>query len=139
MITINSLLYGLLGGLVGLKIALLGIAPTEFAVDWNEIIFKMPGGVTQTIATGSILDRKKLTQSLMPQGLQLVLTPQELYELGKRHFEKEDLERARKASARALEAAAHHHLVLPAPFATFPSAAGWPAAAMRHPAPLAAG
>ena len=25
----------------GGKIALLGIAPTEFAVDWNEIIFKM--------------------------------------------------------------------------------------------------
>ena len=25
----------------GGKIALLGIAPTEFAVDWNKIIFKM--------------------------------------------------------------------------------------------------
>jgi threonine 3-dehydrogenase len=25
----------------GGKIALLGIAPTEFAVDWNQIIFKM--------------------------------------------------------------------------------------------------
>jgi hypothetical protein len=30
MITINSLLYGLLGGLVGLKIALLGIAAVLF-------------------------------------------------------------------------------------------------------------
>jgi putative heme-binding domain-containing protein len=47
----------------------------------DELTIKMPKGVTQSLKPSQVIDRQKLTTSVMPAGLTAALTAQELIDL----------------------------------------------------------